>query len=180
MPSLEICILAGGESARMGRDKAGLLLGGETLLRRVKTIAEKTGWPVRVIRRDVTPGYGPLGGVYTALESTQADRVLFLACDMPFVTTELLRQLMEIAPPKSGAIFAQAGRKAGFPFILRRRLLAEVEQLLNEGQLSVQVLAARCRAKMVNVERASTLLANLNTPRDLELARTRIDRANAL
>src|ERR1700691_5640250 len=99
-PAMEICILAGGLSTRMGRDKARLRLGGKTLLRRVRDVAAQTQWPARGIRRDLVARCGPLGGVYTALQTTSADNVLFLACDMPFVTIELVERLIELWPSK--------------------------------------------------------------------------------
>lgn len=58
---VEVFILAGGLSARMGRDKARLRLRGRTLLAWVRAAARATGWPVRVIRRDLVPRCGPLG-----------------------------------------------------------------------------------------------------------------------
>src|SRR5262245_26747021 len=87
--NLEICILAGGLSKRMGRNKSRLSLGNITMLGHIRKTAEATGLPVRVIRRDCVPKCGPLGGIYTALKTTEADAILFLACDMPLVTTEL-------------------------------------------------------------------------------------------
>jgi molybdenum cofactor guanylyltransferase len=169
----EICILAGGLSARMGRDKARLRLGGKTLLRRVQDVAGQTKWPVRVIRRDLVERCGPLGGVYTALQTTAADSVLFLACDMPFVTVELLETLIDKWPSKTGAIFTRerVGGKAGFPFILNRDLLATVERQLAERRYSLQALAAACHAKIFTARLAGPLLFNVNTPDDWDRAR---------
>src|SRR5437867_5654697 len=84
-----ICILAGGLSQRMGRDKSRLRLGSKTLLRLIRIEAGELGLPLRVIRRDLIPRCGPLGGVYTALKTSKAEAELFLACDMPFVSAGL-------------------------------------------------------------------------------------------
>src|SRR5262245_26810080 len=89
----EICVLAGGLSSRLGRDKARLRLGPRTVLGHVREQARALGLPVRVIRRDRVPRCGPLGGVYTALVTTRADAVLFLACDMPFLTAATMVRL---------------------------------------------------------------------------------------
>src|SRR5947207_3457036 len=90
-----ICILAGGRSRRMGREKAGLRLGSKTLIGRIRTEARKLGLPVRIIRRDLVPRCGPLGGILTALKTSQAEAELFLACDMPFISAELLEDLLD-------------------------------------------------------------------------------------
>jgi molybdopterin-guanine dinucleotide biosynthesis protein A len=170
----EICILAGGLSARMGRDKARLRLRGKTLLRRVRDVAEQTKRPVRIIRHDLVERCGPLGGVYTALKTSSSDSVLFLACDMPFVTVEVMEKIIDLWPPKTGAIFTRAGKggKAGFPFILRRDLLPTVERLLAERRYSLQTLAARCCAKIYSAPVSCELvLFNVNTPGDWQVAR---------
>jgi molybdopterin-guanine dinucleotide biosynthesis protein A len=78
-PDIEACILAGGLSSRMGREKAQLKLAGRTLLAHVKKVAREACLPVRVIRRDLVARCGPLGGVYTALRTSHAKTVVFLA-----------------------------------------------------------------------------------------------------
>ena len=72
----------------MGRDKSRLKLGRRTMLGHIRAEAKTLGLPVRVIRRDLVPRCGPLGGIFTALKTTSADGVLFLACDMPFIRSE--------------------------------------------------------------------------------------------
>src|SRR6185436_18703729 len=59
-------VLAGGLSTRMGRDKAQLRWGRQTLLQRAMERAGALGWPVTVIRQDRVPRRGPLGGIDTA------------------------------------------------------------------------------------------------------------------
>ena len=100
----------------MGRDKALLPLGGQTLIEHVLAAAHPLGFP-RVIIGDPTtyahlglsvfpdrrPGLGPLGGLYTALSAT-ATPVLLLACDLPFLTPRLP------PPPRQPARPASSGR----------------------------------------------------------------------
>src|SRR5882672_1217416 len=112
----EICILAGGLSKRMGRDKARLRLGPNTMLGHIRATARRTGWPVRVIRRDLVPRCGPLGGVYTALKTTQSDAVIFLACDMPFVEVEVLDWLLDDHRSTPRPLFTMYRGRVGFPF----------------------------------------------------------------
>ena len=92
----ECVILAGGGSTRMGRAKAGLRLGRCTLLGHARALAAELGLPCRVQTQDDTPGQGPLGGVATALRRAQVERVLFLGCDMPFLTADFTRRILAV------------------------------------------------------------------------------------
>ena len=111
--SIEAFILVGGRSSRLGRDKAFERIGGMTLAERSlkavrdSGIAEKiffiTGneveFAIEAARLDalfvfdVIEGRGPLGGLYTALTHAAADWAFLLACDLPFVTPDLINNL---------------------------------------------------------------------------------------
>lgn len=163
-PGVEVIILAGGLSTRMGRDKARLRWRGRSLLAWVRAAARATGWPVRVIRRDLVPRCGPLGGVWTAFQRSRAERLVFLSCDMPFVTPELIRA---VAARKGRGVFVRTEEGAGFPFALDRAVLPEIEQALTEKRFSLQGLSQRLRAAQLHLpkNRLPELL-NLNTPED--------------
>ena len=107
-----MAILAGGLSRRMGQDKALLPLGQrlviEWVLERVVTLSDDVtlitntpdkyghlGYPMI---EDVYPGKGALGGIYTGIQAALYPYCLMVACDMPFLNTELLRYLVDLAP----------------------------------------------------------------------------------
>ncbi len=170
----EICILAGGMSRRMGRDKARLRLGRKTLLGSVLFEARKTGLPVRVIRRDSVPRCGPLGGVYTALKTTKSEAVVFLACDMPFISRELITTVLEKLAPGSSGIFVRLKTVVGFPFALRCAALSVVESQIERHQFSLQHLAKTLKAKVLTMpRRLAPQLLNINTKQDFLIARCR-------
>lgn len=101
---LTVVIQAGGESRRMGRDKALIPFLGRPLIERViarlrpvadelLVIANHTeGYPDLGVRifSDLKPGRGALGGQYTALAVSRQPLVAVVACDMPFVNSDLL------------------------------------------------------------------------------------------
>jgi len=172
----DICILAGGLSSRMGRDKARLRLGRRTLLGHVRAAAGSLGLPVRVIRRDLVPRCGPLGGMVTGLRTTRATAVLFFSCDMPFVSPQLLREVMggldSPGAARRNGVFVRFRGAAGFPLALRRETLAVVERQIAAGELSLQALARRLRARSIRVPAGrKTELFNVNTPEDWARAR---------
>jgi len=169
----EICILAGGLSSRMGRDKSRLRLGGKTLLAHIRATARTVGLPHRIIRRDLVPRCGTLGGLYTALMTSQAEASLFLSCDMPFVSAGLLEKLLHEAKPNESALFVEVNGRVGFPLLLfRNAALAVVEKQLDKRELSLQQLAQALRARSIQPAPGKAIeLLNLNTPDDLRKAR---------
>jgi molybdenum cofactor guanylyltransferase len=172
--SSEICILAGGLCSRMGRNKADLRLGNRTLLSHIRRQAEGSGLPVRIIRSDLVPRCGPIGGIYTGLATSAAEGILFLSCDMPFISAGLLKRILSKLKPKTTAIFFETNEALCFPFWLRINTLSVVQGQLARKEFSLQALAASLYSDTI---RASAVeqnqLFNINTPAEWDLARRR-------
>ena len=112
-------LLAGGESRRMGRDKATVVFRDEALWRRQLRILRDLG-PDKVfvsartesswlpadteLLLDEPPSRGPLSGLTKALVQMQTSHLVVLAVDMPFVTREQLRLLGSLAKPGRGVV----------------------------------------------------------------------------
>jgi molybdopterin-guanine dinucleotide biosynthesis protein A len=98
-------ILAGGDSRRMGTDKASLLLDGQTLLQSVIAIMQRVFPKIIVSVRQPRPGIdlpqicdeqtnaGPLAGLVASLGHITTPWAFAVACDMPFVVPEVVEQL---------------------------------------------------------------------------------------
>jgi len=106
-------VLAGGDSRRMGSDKAFLKMpNGETIIETIlsklarlsKEIILVTNHPQRYehlgvkLVADIYPGKGSLGGIYTGLSAMSHSHGLVVACDMPFLSLPLLRYMLVMAP----------------------------------------------------------------------------------
>ena len=168
--NLEVCILAGGLSTRLGQDKARFRFGRRTMLSIIRSEAAKLKYPVRVVRRDLVPRCGPLGGIFTALKTSRADAVLFLACDMPLVTAKLLRRLVSAKGAKMRPVIVAQNNRVGFPFILPRTAMADVESQICEKQFSMHALAVKTNARTLRVPMRSNELLNVNTVSDSQKA----------
>ncbi len=156
----------------MGRNKSLLRIRGRTLIGHIRWTTRGLGLPVLVIRRDIVPRCGPLGGIYTGLQTSRAKAALFLACDMPFVQPALLQQMVEQFRKNPRPIFSRVADTAGFPCIIPSSKTSMVQKCIGAKHLSIQKLASRLRADFIDVDPAdSAQLLNINTPRDLELAR---------
>lgn len=168
---LAISLLAGGLSTRMGRDKSKLTFKGKSLLGHVRTAAKSTGWPIRIIRRDSVSRCGPVGGIYTALSSSPAAVEMFLACDMPFISPALLRELALAFNPARLAAFAFLDGRAGFPFLIRKSALPVVKKQIDNRDYSLQSLAGALRAQHLQLaDSRRPELVNLNSPEDVAVA----------
>lgn len=170
--TFEVCILAGGLSSRMGRNKADIRLNGRRLMTIVKDECQKASWPVRVLRKDAVNRCGPIGGVFTALKKTRADVVLFIACDMPSISAGLLKRVAKAMTVKTAAVFTHDTEFAGFPFALRRSALEQVEKQIQSGDFSLQTLAKHTRARFIRAKASE--LVDIDTPADLAAARERL------
>lgn len=180
-------VLAGGQSRRMGRDKALLKVDGETLLdRAIRTMGE-TARPVFVVADepnryrlsdatvvgDEYPGAGPLGGIVTGLRCAGPGLHLVIACDMPFVRQELLALLQSRAAGHEAAIPWIGGRPEPLCAAYDFRCLAPFSRALAEGERAVHRVLGLISAVRVDeselraIDPALTSFVNLNEPRDL-------------
>jgi molybdopterin-guanine dinucleotide biosynthesis protein A len=183
--SVDAVILAGGQSTRMGADKAALRVSGRTLLEWVAEAAVAAtgaawvigreapdGWPLESVRfaTDDPPGRGPLSGLATALGRTGAD-VLLLACDAPAVTAESIAWLLGQAlqsPAADGVVGTRGGRLEPFFAVYRRAVAGRLRARLAGSDLSLHGLIEAGAFDRVEVPRAfADRLVNVNHPEDL-------------
>lgn len=151
-------VLAGGQSTRMGVDKASLF--GD----RVVDALEAAGASeVLVIREDDEPGNGPLGGIATALRAASHEVIVVLACDLPDVHPEGIRLVVaaltdgvDVALPRGEPLHAA----------WRRSALPEVRAAIVRGDLAVRAVLDRLRVATVDgID--PRWLRNVNAPADL-------------
>ena len=170
-------ILAGGQSSRMGRDKALLDWHGRTLVSHMIHILGTATDEVQVVGRDPLPdripGRGPLSGIATALEVSSTDTNLILAVDLPFLTKDFLLYFRSQIERSSRRLFAC---KIGshFPLCLgvRKVLLSTIEPLLLSKDWSVHAWITTSDAEILSelqLQSAgfdNSIFRNLNTPDD--------------
>ena len=180
-------ILAGGRARRFdGRDKSRLVVDGTSIIvRQVQLLQRVTDEVILVgheperfadlglrVVGDRVPGAGALGGIYTALASTTADRVLVIACDMPFLVEPLLQALLAFAESGDGA-WVRTGRGPG-PLVAcyRQSARARIHEAIEAGHLKAADLGLRLTMGELSEQDVSAfgdpdrVLANLNTPED--------------
>ncbi|MBX2991064.1 MAG: molybdenum cofactor guanylyltransferase [Bacteroidetes bacterium] len=184
------CVLAGGKSTRMGSDKALLKFGSVTLIERSVAVL-KSVFPSVVISSDRVaeldfPGIpvlpdirkdcGPLGGIHAALTHTKADCLFVLACDMPFVSPDLIRYLISSDPDADAVVPSSGGRVHPLCGLYSRNGLPAIERALERGSYKLQDVLGELKTAFVPITSdlpfyRSYLLDNLNSVEDVERAR---------
>jgi molybdopterin-guanine dinucleotide biosynthesis protein A len=180
-------ILAGGKSLRMGHDKPLLQVSGSTLLERcaealrpivvevivVADVAERFNLSNCRVVGDHCPGTGPVGGIVTALKVLGEGTHVVVACDMPFLQTDLLQMLLEFATEDYDAIVPWIdGRPEPLCAVYRHTCAAPFLQFLASGQRAANRALETVRVKRAEegeLRKADPHLisfTNLNTPED--------------
>jgi molybdenum cofactor guanylyltransferase len=180
-------LLAGGESRRMGKDKATVLLRGKPLwqiqldlLRRLQPtelfISAKTDpiWRPADVQflADDPPSRGPLSGLAPSLAQTHSTHLLALAIDMPFMTEKFLRHLCDQIEPSVGVVPKIDSHIEPLAAIYPREAEIDVREALAGDDFSLQTLVCRLAAaeklRVVSVtEHERKLFLNVNELSDL-------------
>ncbi|MFP3867938.1 MAG: molybdenum cofactor guanylyltransferase [Desulfobacteraceae bacterium] len=182
-------ILAGGQSRRLGQDKATQKLAGRPLAQWVAAALEpliQGCWLVSnhpqlhlglgmPLATDLIPGRGVLGGLLTALFYARSPLVLLAPCDTPFLQTDLLRYLVAQVQGKGvEAVVCQSSRGLEpLPAVFRGQLFSRLEAFLTQGDYRVREFLRHCRTRLVPPETVIRFdpqeqsFLNLNTPAEL-------------
>ncbi len=188
---LSAIVLAGGQSQRMGRDKALIELHGQPLIVHVvQALRALTGDLVVVANRsdvygllvdplgarvvaDYDPPCGPLGGIAAGLPAVLGELAIVTACDMPFLDRQLLRWLIDQADGYDAVVPRNGGDYEPLHAIYRRTCLSPIIQRLQQGERSVSSFFADVRVRAIEeaawrvIDPAGRSLVNLNTPGEL-------------
>lgn len=150
---LSAVLLAGGESRRMGRDKATFLFRGKPLwlvqletLRRLRPaeifLSARTDptWRPDDVQfiADILPSCGPLSGLAASVVKIQTAHFLALAIDMPFMTENYLRSICGAIEPGRGAVAKIDNRAEPLAAVYPREAEIEFRAALAGSDFSLQ------------------------------------------
>lgn len=175
-----VAILIGGDSSRMGTDKALYEVEGQAMAQRVADAATRAGaseimfiggTPARgkkfsgTWKKDLFPGEGPLGGVITALKAAVNDSVVVLSCDMPFITDAVIASLVKALPEAQATV----GRTDRLNWLCaawsKEECLQTLESVWKRKERAVHRAAVLLDVAEVPVP--AVAVRNINSPSDL-------------
>lgn len=190
---LTIVIQAGGESRRMGEDKALRPFLGRPLIQRVIERVQPLADEVLITTNtpenyeflkvplipDINPGRGALGGLYTAVQAARHDLVGIVACDMPFVNQNLLAaQTDRLEDAAIDAVIPRTenGTEPFHALYRRSTCLPAIQTAINADKWRVDAWFSRVKIYWVSSDEAARYdpkhLAywNVNTPEEFSKA----------
>jgi len=204
MNNIEAFILIGGRSSRLGTDKAFVELGGRTLAQRAvenvrrglsperitMVAGSSTQFAIEAITAD-TPfifdlleGRGPIGGLHAALSYASTPWIFVLACDYPFVSSELIGLLADNVDDEYGAVVPEQDDGRLQPlcaFYKVETARAIVEEIIERPRVSppmhevvdlLNPLVVKF-SEYGDLDGSEEFFVNINTVEDLERARRR-------
>jgi molybdopterin-guanine dinucleotide biosynthesis protein A len=186
---LETFILIGGRSRRFGSDKAFFEFEGEPLAARIARVAQtanpgtvrfvaasetqfgaQTGNLGKQVITDARSGLGPWSGLHAALLNSTSEWTLVLACDLPFVTEDLLKKLAALTNDDIDAVVPRQpdGRLQPLCAVYRTgktRSFVEISLDAGTDLPPISSIFEKLRTRVVTVD--GDELRNANTPADL-------------
>ncbi|HEY7390080.1 MAG TPA: molybdenum cofactor guanylyltransferase [Bryobacteraceae bacterium] len=184
-------VLAGGQSSRMGVDKAFIQWQGSTLLQRSLDLLSGVAPRVAIVGpaqkfsaygtvvEDQFLGRGPLAGIHAALRSPiAADFNLIVAVDIPLLSEAFLRFLLEQAVASRSAATVPRTSEGWQPLcaVYRREFAELADAALRLGRNKIDPLFADLELRVIqdnelrNFSFSPDLFRNINTPEDLQHA----------
>jgi len=181
----------------MGREKALLEIGGETLIERMAQLVESVAGGARVVGAsakiralglqsiaDDWPGAGPLGAIATALRVSSAPWSLVVACDLPYLTKAWLEHLADRALGSDADAVCAMNTRGAEPLaaMYHQRAEAAIRSSLTQGTRKVTDALEKLRIEVIEpaewkaFDSDGYLFKNMNSPEDYEEARARLGR----
>ena len=176
-------ILCGGESRRMGQDKAKLQIGKYTFLEQIVrnimdngpdemflSVRRKNDYSeIKVTHiEDLEQNKGPLMGIYSAMCVASYEKIWVTSCDMPFIDWQVAEELAVYFEDGIDAVIPvdRTGKKYVLCAWYRKSTLEILKEQLESGDLKVKHLLGRLRLCYVAVEGltdGSRKFQNINT-----------------
>jgi molybdenum cofactor guanylyltransferase len=185
-------ILAGGQSRRMGRDKALIRLTPqgprllEMVLAAIQPLASSIvistnrpseySWAGLPLVEDNYPACGPLAGLEAGLSASPAELNLVVACDMPWLAPPLLEYMLQLAPAYAAVVpLNRTGRLEPLCAVYSKNCLPVIRRHLKIGSLKMTGWLDEINtlfvpaAQLAKFDSELRSFRNINCPEDLSL-----------
>ena len=178
-------ILAGGKSSRMHQDKGLIDLEGKPMIMHVVETLQVICDPIFIVAnnkayenfgvpvyKDLVMDKGALGGLYTALETSETNATFLIACDVPHLSGEVLELLLEQLKGFEAAVPVQDSHIHPVCGIYSKNCLMKVKLRLEDTDLSMHGLLCNLNCNYLTIDKEHELydkdmFRNYNKPADM-------------
>ncbi|MEG1617688.1 MAG: molybdenum cofactor guanylyltransferase [Bacteroidales bacterium] len=175
-------VLAGGRSVRFGSNKAISMFQNKTMIKHSIDLLAKfcdqviiSGDKEEYVRYgypcipDKYENIGPLGGVCSSLEASPTDVNVVVTCDMPLVTEEMIRKLLEAHQSGKITVFDRDNNDIyPFPGIYEKTHLPLLTDIIHSGKYQIREAINRNEGIRVPLESDEVIcMSNVNTNDEL-------------
>jgi len=145
-------ILSGGKSSRMGTNKSLLTIDNQPVIQKISEELKQCNDEVIVVSNqhetydflglkqisDRHTGKGPLAGLETALYHVNADVYMFAACDMPFISSEVYRFLLQQLAHYDAVVPIYNNQMHPLAGIYKKSVLPQIQSQIEKNNLKVK------------------------------------------
>lgn len=180
-------ILAGGKSSRFGRNKALVEFQGIRLIERVvRTLRpifrhlilitntpHEYGYIGLPAYEDLVKGIGPLGGIYTGLKVISDETGFFVACDMPFLNSELINHTIKIREGFDAVIPRINWKVEALHALYSRKCLSAIKEMIDSKEYQIIKFFNKINVRYIEEEEIRLIdpklrsFYNINRPDEL-------------
>ena len=184
-------ILAGGNSIRMGQNKAFLQVDGIPIITRIHTLLRELFEEVIIVTNqkdlfknfasaiypDLLPEKGALGGLYTGMFLARFEYAFCVACDMPFIKRSLVRFLISNTKDEDAVVPRTRDGLQPLHAIYSKRCLDAMKSVIDQGKYKIIDFYNLVKVKIVeesdflHLDPLRESFINVNTPEELLLVR---------
>lgn len=182
-------ILSGGKSSRMGKNKAFIKIDGVPIVRSIHTLFKTLFSDIIIVtnevelfqdfeanvQRDLIPGKGALGGLYTGIYYSLFSHAFCVACDMPFLKGSLIRYLIERIEDNDVVVPRTEAGLEPLHAIYSKSCLDPIKKIMDQKDFKILDFYPSVKVKIVeenefrSLDPATESFLNVNTPEELGL-----------
>ncbi len=183
--NISVAILAGGKNTRFySENKSFLRLQGKYIIDHQLEILKKIFSEIMIITNepekfsgydellkypDIYPSKGPLSGIHSALYHLQSDSVFVVAGDMPFLSKNLIKKLIDVSYQKEAVIPVNEKGIEPLHGIYNKSLVRPLGLFLKSSEkLSIRDFLKTTEPSYIEVPGESYSFININSPEDLK------------
>jgi molybdopterin-guanine dinucleotide biosynthesis protein A len=206
-PDITGVILSGGKSLRMGFNKSLLKIQGKTIIEYIVELMQNIFSKVILITNspdeyrflnlemfeDIYKNYGPLAGIHSGLVNSSTKRNFIISCDVPLMTEQMIRYLVDYSTDKLITIAKADGYIQQLVGIYNRDIIVTAEDILEKEKLveernsdqqrrgcKVLSLVNQVGAEIINTDSLSFYIPdtyfNMNNTEDFNIVKEKLEK----